>query len=97
MTQPSSPLSKEEILRKHYEDFDVESNWMFDGSVRGVFDAMEEYANNEIWKFFDWFSQEDSPYSILYGNDEIRIATNERDLSINEVIDAYLKHKSLKG
>lgn len=37
-------MSKEKILEKHYPEFDEESGWMFDGPVKSVFDAMDEYA-----------------------------------------------------
>ena len=44
-------MTKEEILAKHYPDFDEESGWMFDGPVSEVFKAMDEYAKQQSIEF----------------------------------------------
>jgi hypothetical protein len=51
-------MTKEEILRKHYDDFDIESNWMFDGSVSDVFNAMDEYAKEQAIAFRKYLDEE---------------------------------------
>lgn len=49
-------VSKVDILDKHYQDFDVESGWIFDGDVQNVFNAMDEYAKEIAIGFFKWYA-----------------------------------------
>ena len=45
---------KEEILQKHYGEFDISNGWMFDGPVQEVFNAMDEYAKEVAIGFDMW-------------------------------------------
>lgn len=65
-------MSKEEILEKRYPDFDKESGWMFDGPVEEVFNAMDEFANQEkiqeAIKFSEWLG--DNGYQKMWLGDK---------------------------
>lgn len=43
----------------------------------------------QIIDFANWLSDDDSPYAILYGKDPIRFATNDKDLTSEEVVSDY--------
>ena len=58
-------MTKEEILAKHYPDFDIESGWMFDGPVSQVFEAMEQHARNRSIEFDMWKRENYWQYNIV--------------------------------
>jgi len=45
--------------------------------------------------FAEWFTNEQSPYSITYGNQEIRFSDFRKDYTINELLEIYKEEKKL--
>ena len=45
--------------------------------------------------FADWFTNEQSPYSITYGNQEVRFSDFRKDYTIKELLEIYKKEKGL--
>jgi hypothetical protein len=52
-------MTKEEVLRKHYNGFDTESGWMFDGAVSDVFEAMDEYEKQQVIACLKWIANQE--------------------------------------
>ena len=51
----------------------------------------DEYAIG----FVEWFTNEKSEYSIMYGNQEKRFATFTKDYTAKELLEIYKKEKHL--
>jgi hypothetical protein len=47
-------MIKQEILEKHHIEFDVDSDWLFDGDFSQLLKAMDEYAKEQAIAFHDW-------------------------------------------
>jgi len=45
--------------------------------------------------FAEWFTNEESEYSIMYGNQEKRFATFTKDYTAKELLEIYKKEKGL--
>ena len=41
--------------------------------------------------FAEWFTNEQSPYSITYGNQEVRFSDFRKDYTIKELLEIYKK------
>ncbi len=81
----------------------LESDMSFSEMIKGLFDvswmsehefiticaAAEMYADGRAKHFVNWVTQENSPFAVMYGDDEIRFATNDEDMTIKEVFDKY--------
>jgi hypothetical protein len=67
--------------------FDV--SWMSQNEFITICAAAEMYADGRAKHFVNWVTQEKSPYAVMYDDGEIRFATNDNDLTINQVFDKY--------
>jgi hypothetical protein len=45
--------------------------------------------NNELIDFATWITSEDCPYSILYGSQEHRFADEDREYTVEEMIEIF--------
>jgi hypothetical protein len=65
----------------------------------GLFQQAKEMENKEQDKFAigfaEWLTNEKSEYSILYGNQEKRFATFEKDYTPKELLEIYKKESNL--
>jgi hypothetical protein len=55
----------------------------------------EEIADEFAIGFAEWFTNEESEYSIMYGNQEKRFATFTKDYTAKELLEIYKKEKGL--
>jgi hypothetical protein len=45
--------------------------------------------------FAEWFTNEQSPYSITYGNQEVRFSDFRKEYTAKELLEIYKKEKQL--
>ena len=45
--------------------------------------------NKEIIQFLEWLTKEDSKYAIMYGNQKERFADNNKEYTIEEILEIY--------
>ena len=55
----------------------------------------ENIADEFATKFAEWFTNEQSPYSIVSGNQEVRFSDFRKDYTIKELLEIYKKEKGL--
>ena len=55
----------------------------------------EEIADEFAIGFAEWLTNEQSPYSIMYGNQEKRFSDFRKDYTIKELLQIYKKEKGL--
>jgi hypothetical protein len=55
----------------------------------------EEIADDFAIGFAEWFTNEQSPYSIMFANQEIRFSDFRKDYTIKELLEIYKKEKGL--
>jgi hypothetical protein len=67
--------------------FDV--SWMSQHELITICAAAEMYADGRAIHFVNWVTQEKSPYAVMYDDGEIRFATTDEDLTINQVFEKY--------
>ena len=48
-----------------------------------------EIAENYVKEVLDWLTNEKSEFSIMYGNQEKRFASNNKDYTIEEILETY--------
>jgi hypothetical protein len=46
--------------------------------------------------FAEWLTNEQSPYSIMYGNQEVRFSDFRKDYTIKELLEIYKTASNLK-
>jgi hypothetical protein len=56
---------------------------------------LEEIADEYAIGFVEWFTNEKSEYSIMYGNQEKRFATFTKDYTAKQLLEIYKKEKKL--
>jgi hypothetical protein len=56
---------------------------------------LEEIADEYAIGFVEWFTNEKSEYSIMYGNQEKRFATFTKDYTAKELLEIYKKEKGI--
>ena len=56
---------------------------------------MKQTADEFAIGFAEWFTNEQSPYSITYGNQEVRFSDFRKDYTIKELLEIYKKQKQL--
>jgi hypothetical protein len=56
---------------------------------------LEQIADDFAIGFAKWITSEKSKYSILYGNQEKRFATFEKDYTPKELLEIYKKESNL--
>jgi hypothetical protein len=54
---------------------------------------LEEIADEYAIGFVEWFTNEKSEYSIMYGNQEKRFATFTKEYTAKELLEIYKKEK----
>ena len=52
---------------------------------------MKQTADEFAIGFAEWFTNEQSPYSIKYGNQEVRFSDFRKDYTIKELLEIYKK------
>jgi hypothetical protein len=55
----------------------------------------ETIADDFAIEFAEWFTNEQSPYSIMNGNQEVRFSDFRKDYTIKELLEIYKKEKGL--
>ena len=58
-------------------------------------DECEKVADEFAIGFAKWITSEESEYAILYGNQEKRFATFEKDYTSKELLEIYKKESNL--
>lgn len=48
-----------------------------------------EIAENYVNEVLDWLTNDKSEFSIMYGNQEKRFATNDKDFTIKEFLEIF--------
>jgi hypothetical protein len=56
---------------------------------------LEVIAEEFAIGFAEWFTNEQSPYSITYGNQEARFSDFRKDYTIKELLEIYKQEKAL--
>ena len=56
---------------------------------------LEVIAEEFAIGFAEWFTNEQSPYSITYGNQEVRFSDFRKDYTIKELLEMYKIEKGL--
>ena len=56
----------------------------------------EKIADEFAIGFAEWFTNEQSPYSIKYGNQEVRFSDFRKDYTIKELLEIYKTASNLK-
>ena len=96
-------LTDEEIEKEAYNycayqgqpdgepEFDEKSYNDFIKGAEYARDQMQGNLREELIKAFDWLTDKESPYAILYGNITHRFATSAKDYNTEEVVKKYLK------
>ena len=56
---------------------------------------IEKIADEFAIGFAEWFTNEQSPYSIMYGNQEVRFSDFRKDYTIKELLKMYKIEKGL--
>ena len=56
---------------------------------------MKQTADEFAIGFAEWFTNEQSPYSIAYGNQEVRFSDFRKDYTIKELLEIYKKENDL--
>jgi hypothetical protein len=56
---------------------------------------LEVIAEEFAIGFAEWFTNEQSPYSITYGNQEVRFSDFRKDYTIKELLEIYKQEKAL--
>ena len=75
-----------EIMNENSSD--ANNGQMFVVTEDSYSDVADEIADI-FRKFIDYFTNEDSPYAILYGNQEERFATKNKDYTIDELFNFW--------
>lgn len=89
-------IKEEEEIQDIYDKFCI---WYHDDGSYDNFHKSEaiksinDYSNEKIENLLEWLTSKDSPYSILYG-DQKRFCTNDKDLTIKELISEYQQFKT---
>ena len=94
----SVPVNKNNIMSKQLEAdmsfkemitnmFDL--SWMSQNEIITICAAAEMYADGRAKHFTNWVTQEKSPFSVTYDDGEFRFATNDEDLTIEQVYSRY--------
>jgi hypothetical protein len=55
----------------------------------------EKVAEEFAIGFAEWFTNEQSPYSIMFANQEIRFSDFRKDYTIKELLEIYKEEKKL--
>ena len=55
----------------------------------------EHIADEFAIGFAEWFTNEQSPYSIVYNNQEVRFSDFRKNYTIKELLEIYKKQKGL--
>ncbi len=58
-------------------------------------EMFNELADEFSIDFLEWLTNEKSKYSIMYGNQDKRFATFEKDYTSKELLEIYKKEKGL--
>jgi len=56
---------------------------------------LEVIAEEFAIGFAEWFTNEQSPYSIMYGNQEVRFSDFRKEYTPKELLEIYKKEKGL--
>lgn len=67
--------------------FDV--SWMSQNEFITICAVAEKYADNRAKEFVNWLTHEKSPYAVMYDDGDIRFATNDDNLTIQQVFEKY--------
>ena len=86
-------------LKEKFDNIEI----MFENQVGSLkYDELSE-ASNQCEKiaeefaigFVEWLTNEQSPYSITYGNQEIRFSDFRKEYTAKELLEIYKKEKGL--
>jgi hypothetical protein len=72
------------------QDDCTDRNWALRNANKCV-DVADEFSIG----FAEWFTNEKSEYSIMYGNQEKRFATFTKDYTTKELLEIYKKEQGL--
>jgi hypothetical protein len=75
----ASQLRQKYFLMSEYEEL-----------INDIVIATKEVMADKEISFIEWLTRKDSPYVVMYG-EKMRFATKEKDYTIKEVYDKFLK------
>ena len=79
-------------LKEKFEQYAKEEIWR---TRNYNAEECEEIADEFAIGFAEWFTNEQSPYSITYGNQEVRFSDFRKDYTIKELLEIYKIEKGL--
>jgi hypothetical protein len=88
-----SELEKVSDFEMYNTIIDKCSKWQQERSYSE--EECEKIADDFAVGFAEWFTNEQSPYSITYGNQEKRFSDFRKDYTINELLEIYKTEKGL--
>lgn len=78
MKQTAVEWLSKELLREH----PIQTN-------HDVIEQAKAMEKQQIIDILEWLTNEKSEYSIMYGNQKKRFASNEKDYTIKEILEIY--------
>lgn len=91
-------VDKVEELANKFGYHDRHSDTLFrEGLTKGYNKSQEThpYSEEDVKGILDWITRQDSPYSVMYGEPTFRFATNDKDVTIKEVVDAWKSQRTI--
>ena len=61
--------------------------------IRNAVQQALEMERQQTIDFVEWLTRYDSPYAIMWGNEPERFCTENKDFTIEQVYEEYLKQK----
>ena len=79
---------------KYIDGYDSQDA-QYDSFIKGYNKSQEThpFTEKDIIDFAEWLTKEDSPYSIMYGGIPFRFATNDDELTIEQLMEIWKKQK----
>jgi metallophosphoesterase superfamily enzyme len=59
-------------------------------------EQVKEMEKQKVIEFLDWLTNEKSEFSIMYGNQDKRFSSNDKDYTINEIIEIFENRYNLE-
>lgn len=86
-------------LKKKFDNVQI----MFENQIGSLkYDELSEASNHceniadeFAIGFAEWFTNEQSPYSIVYNNQEVRFSDFRKNYTIKQLLEIYKKQKGL--
>ena len=81
--EPKQETAVEWLFEKLWETPKDKFTWY------SILEQAKEIEKQQIIDILEWLTNEKSEYSIMYGNQKKRFASNEKDYTIKEILEIY--------